>query len=87
MANKLHISYWALCKYENNERTPDLELLWKMAQEFEVSIEYLAGLSDTNPPSAASPVIKKLSQLPQEALNEVDLFVDFLQYKYNLNGE
>ncbi len=87
LADKLQISYWALSKYENNERTPDITLLRKIAQEFGVSIEYLAGLSDENLLLSTSPVIQKILQLPPEALNEIDLFVDFLNYKYKLKAK
>ncbi|GAV26188.1 transcriptional regulator [Carboxydothermus islandicus] len=83
LAKRVGISYWALCKYENNERTPDIELFWKIAQELEVSIEYVAGLvKEENSLSNPSMVIQKIYLLPAEAIEEVNLFVDFLNYKY-----
>ena len=83
LAKRLEISYWALCKYENNERDPDIELFWKISQELGVSLEYLAGLVDENFSfSNPSLVMQKIYQLPPEAIEEVNLFLDFIYYKY-----
>ncbi|MEL7566452.1 MAG: S24 family peptidase [Dehalobacterium sp.] len=41
LANSLQLSYWALSKYENNNRFPDKETLQKIADYFKVSIDSL----------------------------------------------
>jgi len=37
-------------KYENNRATPSLEMAARIAQEFEVSLDWLVGLSDRREP-------------------------------------
>ena len=41
VAMDLSISREALSYYENGKRSPDLEMLWKLSQYFNVSIDYL----------------------------------------------
>lgn len=43
VANKFNISRTAISKYENGEREPSLELLIKLSDYFNVSIDYLVG--------------------------------------------
>ncbi|GAV26347.1 transcriptional regulator [Carboxydothermus islandicus] len=80
LAELVGISYWALNKYEIHEREPSIEILWKIAKELKVSLEYLAGLVEEENPY--NDVIKKIYQLPDEAIEEVNLFLDFLLFKY-----
>lgn len=40
------LSYSAIAKYESGERTPDFDLLKKIAQFFRVSTDYLIGFTD-----------------------------------------
>ena len=40
VAMDLSISREALSYYENGKRSPDLEMLWKLSQYFNVSIDY-----------------------------------------------
>lgn len=42
-AKALGITYSALSKYETNKREPDFELLDKMANYYDVSVDYLLG--------------------------------------------
>lgn len=46
LASKLGISYTSLGKYERNEQQPSFETLEKIADYFQVSIDYLLGRSD-----------------------------------------
>lgn len=45
MADELGISFSALGKYERNERQPDFDTLKKIAEYFDVSIDWLLGRS------------------------------------------
>lgn len=45
-ARELDISMSAYCRYEHGEREPDASVLWRMADFFGVSIDYLVGRSD-----------------------------------------
>lgn len=46
VAEKLNIASSTYSKYELGEHTPGLELLLKISQLYDISIEYLAGYSD-----------------------------------------
>ena len=47
LAMKLSVSQSTISAYEVGERTPDLDTLINIATVFDVSIDYLVGLSDT----------------------------------------
>ncbi|SHH69034.1 DNA-binding transcriptional regulator, XRE-family HTH domain [Caloranaerobacter azorensis DSM 13643] len=46
MANEFSVSENTWSQYENNKRTPDLETLKKIAEFFNVSIDYLVCIVD-----------------------------------------
>ena len=46
LAAKLGLSYWAISKYEKNERQPDYKTLIIIADYFKVSTDYLLGRID-----------------------------------------
>ena len=46
LADKLQVSNSAVCDWERGRTQPDLETLTKIATLFEVSVDYLLGLSD-----------------------------------------
>ena len=47
LALKLNVSQSTISAYETGERTPDLETFIKIADLFNVSLDYLCGKSDT----------------------------------------
>ena len=46
LAKDLGITQQTLSRYENGERNPDAEILYRMSEHFEVSANYLLGLLD-----------------------------------------
>jgi len=48
LAQKLGLSYWAIAKYETGERFPDHETIIKIADFFNVTVDFLLGRPDTN---------------------------------------
>lgn len=46
-AELLGLSITSYCRYERGEREPDAPVLWRMADLFGVSIDYLVGRTDT----------------------------------------
>ncbi len=48
LAKKLHLTPKAISFYENNQREPDIDTLNKIADIFNVSIDYLNGRKSTN---------------------------------------
>ncbi len=45
-AKELDISMSAYCRYEYGKREPNASVLWRMADFYDVSIDYLVGRSD-----------------------------------------
>ncbi len=45
-AEGLQISMRTYCRYEYGEREPNASVLWRMADFFDVNIDYLVGRSD-----------------------------------------
>ena len=64
LANKLNITYAALAKYETNKRFPDKDTLSKIADFFNVSVDYL--LCRTN--------IRNFDDFPAPVIRIADLF-------------
>ena len=46
LAKAVGITRQSLSRYETNERTPNIELIYNIAKHYEVSADYLLGLSD-----------------------------------------
>lgn len=86
LAQKLNVSQSTISAYEVGERTPDLETLIAIANFFNVSLDYLAGLSDLKQQirqSDLSPkelehlfVYRQLSDMDKERLSA---YIDGLQ--------
>ena len=64
LAERLNLSYSILSKYENNERFPSHDILIKIADYFDVSIDYLLGRSK----------ILKIVPVPEMILNISDAY-------------
>ena len=45
-AEILGLSVSSYCRYERGEREPDAAVLWRMADLYEVSVDYLIGRSE-----------------------------------------
>lgn len=70
-----------LSRYINGERTPDLEYVFRLAQYFRVSMDYLIGL-DTNEASSISPENKELLKAYEMASADDKEVVDVILRKY-----
>lgn len=85
LAKKLNLSPSTIAMYETEKRKPDSETLEKMSNYFDVSIDYLLGL--TNERSSADKIKKAISADPelQDAWNQIsqreDLQLLFKQTK------
>jgi transcriptional regulator with XRE-family HTH domain len=92
LANRLNISYSTVSKYETNVRFPDKETLNRLADFFSVSIDYLLGRSNNRNPDDKSINETKAyynldtSGLPEEAIKQVEEYIEFVKLKYNPDG-
>lgn len=84
VADKLGIRSNTLSGYENGTRMPDPAMLTKIADLYNVSVDYLLGrtairhLEDI----AAHRSDDILDSLPDEALKEIENFKEFIKSKY-----
>ena len=86
VAAALHLSSQAYSQYENDRRTPDLETALRLAQYYDVTLEYLIageGLFETG---IRPHLNESVTNLPPEAIDELLIFFDYLRYKYNSDG-
>lgn len=72
-AEKINITQSALSAYEKGDRTPSLEILTAIAREFNISLDWLCGLSDkeasTSIISTYSDIIKALVMIADSTIN------------------
>ncbi|MBM7582971.1 transcriptional regulator with XRE-family HTH domain [Caldicoprobacter guelmensis] len=81
LAQKIGITYYALSKYETNERQPDYETLKKIARLFNVSTDYLLGYSDIRNPYEKTYDKLGINELSPESKKELEKFVELLKLK------
>lgn len=85
LAEKLGLTYWALSKYENDDREPDHKTLKLFADFFNVSSDYLLGRTNVRQQPeilAAHRTDNYDGPLPQEALEELERFKAYIRHKY-----
>lgn len=66
LADEFYISQQSIWKYKNGLSEPDIKTLIKFADFFDVSVDYLIGISDSKKPADAASV----KQLIFNLLNE-----------------
>ncbi|HWR62541.1 MAG TPA: helix-turn-helix transcriptional regulator [Clostridia bacterium] len=96
LASELNVSYSAVSKYETNVRFPDKGTLIRLADFFDVSVDYLLCRSNIRETAekilsdakegfmVSSPrgIYRVDEELPPEALEELLKFKEFIQHKY-----
>lgn len=79
----LQISSQAYSQYEHDRRSPDLLTAARLANFFNVTIEYLATGEGLYQAGLAKQLGEDLTFLPPEGIEELLSFYDYLQYKYH----
>lgn len=92
VANYLNISTSAYGFYEQGKRTPDSEMMKKLSEFFNVSLDYLLGKTDIREsaddilngkePTIALHSDYQYDELPDEAKKEIENFIEFIKAKY-----
>lgn len=82
LAKKIGISYWSLSKYETGNREPDIDTLQKIADFFDVTLDYLTGRSDD--PTGYPTHLKDLP--PMERLERFIKENDFRDLYFSRSG-
>lgn len=99
LADRLKVSYFTVAKYETDERKPDIDTLSKIASIFNVSTDYLLGLTDDPKPkpqnipedltpdtfaAKMAPELEGYDQLPEEAQQTLKDVLAFLYQKHGI---
>lgn len=64
-----------ISQYESGDSRPDDELKIKIALDYDVSIDWLLGLTDIRNRNY-------IDELPKEAVDEISRFVEYIKFKY-----
>ena len=70
-AEKLNISRGSISFYENGERLPDIETIYNMSKYFDVSADYLVGLTDSETTNTKIRYICEYLNLSKETLSSL----------------
>lgn len=71
VANEIGITRVALGYYEKGERKPDIEILHRIATYYQVSCDYLLGLSDVKTPDISIKEICQKTGLSEHAIQKL----------------
>lgn len=85
LAEIINVHRATIGKYETNERFPDRETLGKIADFFQVSIDYLFGRTEIR--NLDEFLLKysmlNINGLSSEALLEIQDYINYVRLKYN----
>lgn len=85
IAKEFGISQQTISSYEKGIREPDITTLKKLADFFDVSLDYLLGKTDIRTPIETLAFSRSDGyddDLPEEAKREIENFKEFIKQKY-----
>lgn len=85
LAKTFGISQQTISSYEKGIREPDIATLKKLANFFDVSLDYLLGKTDIRTPIETLALSRSdgyEDDLPAEAIREIENFKEFIKQKY-----
>lgn len=92
LADLLKVSPSTVGMYEQGRRDPDTETVKFLADFFNVSLDYLLGRTDIRNPRKHDEITTKayhnldVEGLPEEAIRQVEEYIEFIKQKYNPDG-
>lgn len=89
LATLLNVSDRSVGFYETGERDPDTDTLRKLSDFFDVSIDYLLCISDIRKIEKVETKAYHnldVAGLPDEAIKQVEDYIEFVKQKYNPDG-
>lgn len=90
-AAKVGVSYWALSKYETDERTPSPEILARLVDALKVSFDYLLGRTDLPDPAPAvvreaTVLYRATEDLTPEQREKLMDYIEWLKHEHERKG-
>lgn len=79
LAEKLQITTSSVSQYESGDRVPSDEIKIKLANFFDVSLDFLMGLSDIRNPYVFFTLSEYFKSLTEEEINEVIKYIMFIK--------
>jgi transcriptional regulator with XRE-family HTH domain len=79
VAKRINITPGAYGHYESERSAPSNEMLSKLADVFDCSVDYLLGRTKIKKPSS----IESYDDLPEDARNEINSFINYTKNKYS----
>lgn len=79
LAEKLGIATSSISQYESGDRIPSDNIKMKMAQFFDVSLDFLMGYSDIRNPYVFFTLSEYFNSLTEKEINEVIKFIMFIK--------
>lgn len=80
----LRVNKHAISSYERDKSEPPDEVKILIARYFNVSMDYLLGLTDSPSPRPVKNMIALPDSITDEGKNEIREFVRYIKFKYNL---
>lgn len=74
LADAIGITRQSLSRYETSERTPNMDLIYNIAKHYNVSADYLLGLSEVKSIEKNMQVACKVTGLSEKAINNITSF-------------
>lgn len=79
LAEKLGIATSSISQYESGDRIPSDDIKIKLAKFFDVSLDFLMGLSDIRNPYVFFTLSEYFNSLNEEEINEVIKYILFIK--------
>jgi len=77
LADAIGITRQSLSRYETNDRTPNIDLVYNIAKHYNVSADYLLGLSEIQSSDKKIETACEVTGLSEKAINEIITFCSF----------
>ncbi len=79
LAEKLNIAVSSISQYESGDRIPSDDIKIKIANYFDVSLDFLMGLSEIRNPYVFFTLSNELKDLKEDEINEVIKYIIFIK--------